>query len=158
MIDQIMQLEDREAIDREVEGFCRFLQCLPDELKKDLVNEHHFAPGIYIREMLIKKGDFVIGKKHKTKHFNIILSGSGKMIYNGELKEVNSGDIFVSEANMRKSLLAYEDVRILNIFPTNETNIEKLEEELSHDEPEPTDEEMKLFNEITNRRSLCQWE
>jgi len=154
MIAEIMQLGSQEAINQEIEDFGRFLQCLPEEFKEELVNKHYFAPGIYIREMVIKEGDFAIGRKHKTKHFNIILSGYGKMIYNGSVKEIKAGDIFVSEPETRKAVSATEEIRILNIFPSNETSVEKLEKELVYEEPEPTDEEMKLFNEIIYQRRL----
>lgn len=134
MIDQIVRLQDREEINREIELFGRFLQCLPDDMKTNCPNKHHFCEGVYIREMFIPKGTFIIGKKHKTTHFNIVLSGSGKVICDGVIKKVKQGDIFTSKSDGRKVGIADEDMRFLNIFPTSETNIDKLDEELAYDE------------------------
>ena len=156
MIDQIIKLESAQEIEKEVNFLGRFLQCFPDELKVDCKNTHHFAPGVYAREILVPKGTFIIGKLHKTEHMNIILSGKGKAICDGEVKEINAGDIFVSQAGGRKVVIAEEDLKVLNIFPTKETNLDKLENSIAVTEPEPTKEEMKLFDRLIGKGLICQ--
>ena len=37
---------------------------------------HHFAPGVYMRQMDAKAGTLVVSKMHRTEHMNILLSGS----------------------------------------------------------------------------------
>ena len=42
----------------------------------DVPVEHHFAPGVYMRQMNAKAGTLVVSKMHRTEHMNILLSGS----------------------------------------------------------------------------------
>ena len=36
---------------------------------------HHFGPGLYVREMRMKAGTFVIGHSHNQDDLNIFISG-----------------------------------------------------------------------------------
>jgi hypothetical protein len=36
---------------------------------------HHFSDNIYCRELFVPRGSYIVGKKHATRHLNIILSG-----------------------------------------------------------------------------------
>lgn len=36
---------------------------------------HHFAPGVYMREIRMPRGSLIIGKIHRHAHFNLIPSG-----------------------------------------------------------------------------------
>jgi quercetin dioxygenase-like cupin family protein len=91
---------------------------------------HRFAPGVYMREVFMPKGTFVIGHQHKTKHLNIITKGRALVAMNGEVHEVVAPCTIVSEPGVRKVLLIGEDMLWATIHPTNETNILKLEQEL----------------------------
>lgn len=159
MIDLLTKIDDQQAVHQEIESFTRFMNCLPEEQRVDCPNKHYFAPGVYVREMFIPAGTFIIGRVHKTSHINIMLQGEGKFIINGEIVDVKQGDIFNSDANVRKVCIATSDVRFLNVFPVAHEDVEELEKELAHEEPEPTKEELEAFNEITNGgKLLCQWE
>ena len=37
---------------------------------------HHFAPGVYMRQMDASAGTLVVSKMHRTEHMNILLKGS----------------------------------------------------------------------------------
>ena len=41
----------------------------------DVPVEHHFAPGVYMRQMDAKAGTVVVSKMHRTEHMNVLLSG-----------------------------------------------------------------------------------
>ncbi len=89
---------------------------------------HRFAPGIYIREILMPAGAFIIGHEHKTKHFNIVLSGRALVMINGRPMTVDAPHTFVSEPGVRKVLYILEDMRWQTVHPTDETDLEKLSE------------------------------
>ena len=110
-----------------------------DALEKQLLQEpqvecplvHRFAPGLYAREVTMPAGTFIIGQRHKTSHFNVILSGKAKvMVGEHEVKILRAGDVLVSEAGIRKVLLILEEMRWMTIHPTSETDISRLEDEL----------------------------
>jgi len=96
---------------------------------------HHFGPNIYIREVVMPAGTVVVGKPHKTEHMcNMI---SGRMIVvneDGEQKEVVAPAVFMANKG-RKTAYIIETVRFQNIFATEETDIEKLENMLVDNTP-----------------------
>ncbi|MCG3778247.1 MAG: hypothetical protein JW388_0960 [Nitrospira sp.] len=102
-----------------------------DFLKRPQVEcplKHQFAPGVYLREIEMPVNTFIIGHEHKTKHFNIVLSGRASVIINGELLDIVAPCIFVSEPGVRKVLYIRETMRWLTVHPTDETDIDKLED------------------------------
>src|SRR5690242_10473496 len=44
---------------------------------------HHFAPGVYMREIFMPAGAFVIGHEHRTEHLNVILTGRASVMMDG---------------------------------------------------------------------------
>jgi quercetin dioxygenase-like cupin family protein len=91
---------------------------------------HRFAPGVYMREIFMPANSIILGHQHKTCHFNIVLSGRAKVLMNGEVQEFKAGDVIVSQPGVRKILYIQEDMRWATIHPTEETDIEKLEDQL----------------------------
>lgn len=96
--------------------------------------EHFFAPGIYIREIFMPAGTVVIGRIHKTEHFNIILEGRVRVIVDGEVHELKAPCTFVSKAGVSKVLNVLEDCRWQTIHanPDNLTDTDVLEALLVH--------------------------
>lgn len=89
---------------------------------------HHFAPNIYIREVRIPAGTFSIGHYQKTEHLNIMLAGRVTMVNeDGSHTELVAPQTFVAKAG-RKIGYIHEDMIWQNVYATNETDIEKLEE------------------------------
>jgi len=91
---------------------------------------HRFAPGVYLREILMPAGTFVIGHLHKTEHFNIVLRGRAIVMIDGETQEIVGPCTFVSGPGVRKVLYIKEDMVWQTIHPTHETNMARLEEDL----------------------------
>ena len=88
---------------------------------------HMFAPGQYIREVTIPADTYVISHKHKHPHLNVFLKGSGTMIMcSGIHKELQAPMVFVGQPG-RKVGYTREEVVWLNVFQTDETDIDKLE-------------------------------
>lgn len=92
---------------------------------------HFFAPGVYIREMTIPAGVCIVGAVHKTKHANIISQGKCAVHCGDESFEFSAPYTFISESGAKKVVYAYSDVIWTTIHPTDETDMEKLTEELT---------------------------
>lgn len=90
--------------------------------------KHSFAPGVYLREIEMPAGAFVLGHRHKTEHFNIILTGKALVAYDGVVREIKAPAYFVSGRDCRKVLFIQEDMRWITVHMTDETDIDKLEE------------------------------
>ena len=99
--------------------------------KMDGINEkHHFAPGVYAREVLLPAGSVVVGKTHKTKHLNIIASGHCTIHCMGEVFEVHGPYIFTSEIGAKKAVYSHTDVVWINIHLTDKTDVDEIEKDV----------------------------
>jgi len=78
---------------------------------------HRFAPGVYLREIFMPKSSIVIGHEHKTKHFNIVISGAAYVSFGDGIVSIEAGDTFTSEAGVRKALYITEDMVWQTIHP-----------------------------------------
>lgn len=96
----------------------------------DIPITHRFAPGIYWREMTAPKDAIIIGHRHKTKHFNLLLKGRLKVLVNGRVQILSAPFVVVSEPGERKVARVIEEAVWVNIHPTEETDLQKLEDAL----------------------------
>lgn len=90
--------------------------------------KHYFAPGTYIREIFMPAGLVVIGKIHKTEHFNIIQKGCVSLFGADGSREVLRGPMtFVSKPGVQKVLYIHEDTVWSTVHITEERDLERLE-------------------------------
>lgn len=113
-----------------LDGIKEVADQLLDLPQVDVQVKHSFAPGVYIREMIIPAGTFVIGNEHRTEHFNLAVSGKCRCFVNGFVRELNAKDLFVSDKNVMKVAFVTADLHFMTIHATDETNVDKLEEML----------------------------
>lgn len=92
---------------------------------------HRFAPGVYLREISMPADTIVIGKVHKTRHFNVLIRGACLIVHaDGRREELRAPMTFVSDEYISKVLYITEDMVWQTIHPTSETDPGKLESEL----------------------------
>jgi len=113
----------RQKVDR-LESF---LMALPQVVCRV---RHHFAPGMYAREMTIPAGTVVTGAVHKTDNLIVVSMGRLQIVTPDGTKEVKAGDTLLCKAGMKNAVVALEDSRWTNFLanPTNETDTDKLTE------------------------------
>lgn len=98
---------------------------------------HMFAPGQYIRELCMEKGTLAIGHRQRLPHLNVLVKGAVRMLNeDGTITEVRAPMVFVAPPG-RKVGLVLEDVQWLNIYATDETDVEKLEALFLDKSPDP---------------------
>jgi len=103
-------------------------------LKMDQVEipvTHTFSGGVYIREISVPKGTIIIGKRHRHESCNVLMKGV-LTLYMGENEPtvtIEGPLLFTSPPGTKKMAYCHEDVVFLNIHPTNETDLEKIEKE-----------------------------
>jgi len=89
--------------------------------------KHHFGPNIYIKEVTMPAGSVIIGKSHKIEHVCNMMSGRMIVVQeDGSKVELVAPMTFIGKPG-RKVAYIIETVVFQNIYSTNETNIEKLE-------------------------------
>jgi hypothetical protein len=89
---------------------------------------HAFSGGIYIRQVTLKAGTLVMGHRHKTTHCNIMLTGRMTMFGLNGKRDLLVAPVICTADPGRKVAYIHEDVLWLNLFPTEETDVEKLED------------------------------
>lgn len=90
---------------------------------------HRFAPGVYLREIKMPAGTVVIGKVHRTEHFNVLIQGACLIVHDdGRREELRAPMTFVSKSGVQKVLYILEDMIWQTIHPTDETDMAKLDE------------------------------
>lgn len=91
---------------------------------------HHFGPGLYTRQMFATAGTIVLGKEHRHDCMNIMLRGKCVLIdTDGSTRELTAPQMFVSPPG-RKLAYVVEDMAWVNIWATDQTDIEALERDL----------------------------
>jgi hypothetical protein len=92
---------------------------------------HYFAPGVYLREIFMPAGAIVIGKIHKTEHFNLIDKGSCSIVHeDGRTERLQAPCVFVSKPGVQKVLYIHEDCIWRTVHVTHERDLKSLEREL----------------------------
>lgn len=100
-------------------------------------------------------GTFVIGKMHKTEHFNIITQGIVRLINpDDSISEVQAGDVFLSKAGVKKVLYIVEDTRWVTVHPTDTQDTKALEEELIISEEDLRDADGNLLVDEASMKRL----
>lgn len=120
----------RGKIER-LEGMMRKFDGVPIEPR------HHFAKGLYAREIFIPKGTLLTGKIHKHEHLNIISKGDISVLTEAGPQRIKAPFTIVSMPGTKRVGYAHEDTVWTTIHATTETDVEKIEAELmsaSYDE------------------------
>jgi hypothetical protein len=136
------QLTEKEFIARYRRKLLEIQEASKKEEQIELPVHHDFSPGLYLRRIFMPAKTFVIGKTHKTEHFNIVLSGLANVMIDGEIHRIEAPAVFKSGAGVKKVLYILEDMVWLTTHPTDETDLKKLEELHVY-----SDEEEKLIIE-----------
>lgn len=100
----------------------------------DLPVHHHFAPGLYVREVTFPKGMLIIGHAHRKEHMNLVLTGAMALNIGGRVEVVTAPAIFMGGPG-RKVGIPLENCTWVNVFATDERDIEKLENEIVEKSP-----------------------
>jgi hypothetical protein len=119
------------AIRRSIRSFAEQLLALPNELKREFPVEHTLIDGVYTRKLFIPKGSFLVGKVHLKECVNIVAKGDISILTETGMGRIQAGHIAVSKPGIQKLGYAHEDTVFVNVFRTDETDINKIEAEIA---------------------------
>lgn len=92
---------------------------------------HHFAPGIYAREITIPKGTVLVGAIHKCESLVVLSAGRLRLVVDGGTVEISAPHTMTCKPGAKNAALALEDSVWTNFFATDETDTDKLVEILT---------------------------
>ena len=99
---------------------------------------HRFTPGLYVREIFMPKGTLVTSKIHKTRHPYVISMGVVSVWTEADgVKNLAAPHTGITEPGTRRLIYVHEDCIWTTFHPTNETDIDKIEEQIieKHENP-----------------------
>lgn len=96
----------------------------------DVPVEHHFAPSIYVRQMNAKAGTLVVSKMHRTEHIIIFLTGSVSVLTENGIEHIQAPFIQKTVKGTKRVGYFHEDTSCITIHQTNETDLERIEDEV----------------------------
>lgn len=99
-----------------------------------LDTKHHWADGMYCREVLRPKDTTIVGKVHKREHFYIVLSGEVTIVGDGRRERVKAPRIFISAPGTKRAVYAHEDSVCITIHRTDSRDLDVIERELVEDD------------------------
>lgn len=91
--------------------------------------KHTFSDGIYVREIRIPAGMYIVGKIHKHAHPNFLLSGIVDVVTEQGTTTLEGPMSMISPAGTKRALYTKTDVCWVTIHhnPTNTQDLAKLE-------------------------------
>jgi hypothetical protein len=107
------------------------LLSLPTELQTVCDLKHTFLDGMYMREMFIPKGTLIVGKVHKQPCMNIVSKGDISILTEAGSARVKAGHSAISPAGTQKVGYAHEDTVFVNVFRTDATGPDGIEDVLA---------------------------
>jgi quercetin dioxygenase-like cupin family protein len=96
----------------------------------ELMTEHSFSPGMYLRKVYRPAGTLIVGKVHKEPHF--FLCAKGEIIAWTEtgMRHLYAGDVVESKPGTKRVTLAVTDAIGITIHRTDKTDLDDIETEL----------------------------
>jgi quercetin dioxygenase-like cupin family protein len=96
----------------------------------ELVTEHSFSPGMYLRKVFRPAGTLIVGKVHKEPHFFLCVKGEIIAWTEGGMKHLYAGDVVESKPGTKRVTLAVTDAIGITIHRTDKINLDEIETEL----------------------------
>ena len=118
---------------------------------------HEFAEGLYIRKILIPAGHFLVGKLHPQSYVSFIESGDMSVLTEHGVSRVTGPCVQISPEGTKRFGYSHEDTVWYTVHsnPTNERDVEKLENIIHADDPFMIPHENLPFNLADIMVLLC---
>jgi quercetin dioxygenase-like cupin family protein len=113
-----------------LETIQRFEQCLRSLPQLEIETKHHFADGLYAREILIPAGCTLTGKIHRGEHLNFLMKGDITVWTEEGMKRLCAPAVIVSKPGTKRVGHAHEDTVWITVHASKQTSLEALEHEL----------------------------
>jgi hypothetical protein len=91
---------------------------------------HQFGKGLCVRTLVMPKGMLMLTKIHRFRHPYFIMSGKVSVYVNGEVTHIEAPFQGMTEPATQRVIYAHEETTWITVHATEETDIEKIEEEI----------------------------
>ena len=109
----------------------------------DLNTTHVLSGEIYSRTIFIPAGVSLVGAIHKKDHINIMV-GDITVTTDTGMKRLTGYNVFPTKAGIRRVGFAHQDTYWTSVIHTKETELEKIEEDITPDSHKLQTRKLKL--------------
>ena len=114
--------------------------------------KHHFADGLYTREIFMPKGSIIASLIHRTNHPSFLLKGDVSILCDdGTVKRIKAPLKIMTEAGTQRVLYMHEDTTWVCVYRTDKTTVDEAEKEVY------TDNYLELPKDIINNKKLTNY-
>ena len=92
--------------------------------------KHTFVEGAYVREIFMPKGIFIVTKIHKKTHPFFIMQGDVSILTEEGVMRVQAPYHGITLAGTKRFIYMHEDTVWITVHATDETSLEKIEDEI----------------------------
>ena len=97
---------------------------------------HNFADGMYIRQITMPAGQIIVSKIHGQTHPYFILEGDVSVLTEDGVKRFKAPYSGITVEGTKRVLYTHEDTVWTTVQRTNETDLDKIEEDVMIKEPD----------------------
>jgi hypothetical protein len=113
----------RDKVQRLEETLRQYPQ-LPEQLT------HHFADGVYARELFIPKDAVIVGKIHRFGHLNFLVKGDISVLTEHGVRRLKAPAVITSAPGIKRAGYAHEDTIWITVHATQETDVDRIEDQV----------------------------
>lgn len=125
-----------ESAREKIQALQRAVHAMP-QIDLSAQTKHHFADGMYARELFRPAGTLIVGKVHRKEHFYMVMSGVVAITNgDGNAREVTGPCVIVSHPGAKRAVLAITDATCITVHRTDLQDLDKIEEQLIEPESE----------------------
>jgi len=115
----------------------------------DLNTVHSLSGEVYSRTIFIPAGVSLVGATHSKDHINIMW-GDISVTTDTGMKRLTGYNVFATKAGMRRVGYAHSDTYWTSVIHTKETEIEKIEEDITPDSHKLQTRRAGITSKVTN--------
>lgn len=93
----------------------------------DMPLRHHFAPGIYARELTLPEGAVVVSKINKYPLLMMISKGQVSLLAGGDLNVISAPATVTLQPGVQRAMYANEEAVMTVLHPTRSTDLVDIE-------------------------------
>ena len=91
---------------------------------------HSYGDGCYIRQIFMPKGTLITSKIHKVTHPYFVMTGKASVATENGVEVIQAPYQGITQAGTKRALYIHEDMIWITVHVTDETDLNKIEEEI----------------------------
>ena len=124
MVENGLTESERALARRDILNLQAVMQTMP-QIQEEL--HHHFANGVYAREMRIPEGTVVVGKTHRYACINFIMQGIAEVRSHEGSMRIEAPAVFTSGPGTKRAIYAVTNLIWVTAHPAETEDLDELE-------------------------------